>query len=598
MSMVPSLPSDTTPASEWRGPRVKGAVASNGSGGAAPRLTESLESPFATLLEAVGIGSEVGPARVADKEGAVSDEAEEALEEREGEVEKKGKKRAQDAATEAAGVLAAAGLQTSQRVTEPPPVEAGASTSDAAAESAPIVDGSSNGELANLEARRVEDNGLASPVGSLVEAEGGDARGGPMDGVSAGQGATQLTDVLTTSQSVATEVLQSRGASTEPSPLPQRSETEREGELAQVLQPLKDVGGPSVAEENALLLPRESTGVVTTADSLRNSGNTSDDRQVSLEQTDSSQMVPTESANGSAATDGGSADEDGRSFLEKNGSEASSGDSGEIPVEAPLTETPRPQVPASPPASSPFTGMMPGGGGAPSAPTTGGMARVGGQVLGVASSAGIVPGAAGGTAQLQDSGDASRAPEVDQLALHLLGLEGSSTSGARVAGSEGSLGIARDGAFDRSHLLRALGRIEKTLKGLAETKEAKTVSLRLDPPSLGSMTVDVSFRDGELHARLTPELPQVAAILRERSHELHAALRKIGLSVDQVRVSIDTGAGGAGAGDAGARHGSSRHDGGPRDFADQVAPVGESGLRHGDSSNGIGGAWRDGRWVA
>jgi hypothetical protein len=48
----------------------------------------------------------------------------------------------------------------------------------------------------------------------------------------------------------------------------------------------------------------------------------------------------------------------------------------------------------------------------------------------------------------------------------------------------------------------------------------------------------VSLREGLLHARLTPESAQVAQLLRERAHELHASLRKLGLSVDSVSVSV------------------------------------------------------------
>ncbi len=94
--------------------------------------------------------------------------------------------------------------------------------------------------------------------------------------------------------------------------------------------------------------------------------------------------------------------------------------------------------------------------------------------------------------------------------------------------------------IDRSRITRAVERLEQAIPSMVDPKEATTLSLRLDPPSLGSVSVEVTIRDGELHARLAPESPHVAVIMRERSHELQAALRKMGLSLDEVRVSIET----------------------------------------------------------
>jgi flagellar hook-length control protein FliK len=81
-------------------------------------------------------------------------------------------------------------------------------------------------------------------------------------------------------------------------------------------------------------------------------------------------------------------------------------------------------------------------------------------------------------------------------------------------------------------------KVEQVLKEAVKAKDGKSVSLKLDPPNLGQMRVDVSLRDGTLHARLTPESPAVAAFLQERAHDLQGMLRKLGLSVDEVTVSV------------------------------------------------------------
>jgi flagellar hook-length control protein FliK len=90
----------------------------------------------------------------------------------------------------------------------------------------------------------------------------------------------------------------------------------------------------------------------------------------------------------------------------------------------------------------------------------------------------------------------------------------------------------------RALALQAMEKIESALKEAARSRDGKTISVRLDPPNMGSIKVDVSLRDGVLHARIVPEVAQVTTMLRERAHELQGLLRKLGLSADTVSVSI------------------------------------------------------------
>lgn len=92
--------------------------------------------------------------------------------------------------------------------------------------------------------------------------------------------------------------------------------------------------------------------------------------------------------------------------------------------------------------------------------------------------------------------------------------------------------------LDRTTTQRMLERVEATLKEAARSRDGKTISLRLDPAQLGRVKVDVSLREGALHARITPENRQVLASLREHAHELQGALRKLGLNVDSVTVTV------------------------------------------------------------
>jgi flagellar hook-length control protein FliK len=81
-------------------------------------------------------------------------------------------------------------------------------------------------------------------------------------------------------------------------------------------------------------------------------------------------------------------------------------------------------------------------------------------------------------------------------------------------------------------------RVEVVMKEAARARDGKTISFRVEPYNLGEVKVDVSLRDGALHARLKAENTQVATALRDRAHELQGALRKLGLEVDVVTVTV------------------------------------------------------------
>lgn len=92
--------------------------------------------------------------------------------------------------------------------------------------------------------------------------------------------------------------------------------------------------------------------------------------------------------------------------------------------------------------------------------------------------------------------------------------------------------------MSKGHLARMLERVQSTLSEAAKARDGKTISLRLDPANLGRVKVDVSLKEGALHARITPENQQVMTALREHAHELQGALRKLGLDVDSVTVTV------------------------------------------------------------
>jgi len=87
-------------------------------------------------------------------------------------------------------------------------------------------------------------------------------------------------------------------------------------------------------------------------------------------------------------------------------------------------------------------------------------------------------------------------------------------------------------------MARMLERVDATLKEVARSRDGKSITLKLDPVDLGKVRIDVTLRDGKLHAKITPDNQDVMQSLRENAHDLQGSLRKLGLQVDSVSVSV------------------------------------------------------------
>ncbi len=92
--------------------------------------------------------------------------------------------------------------------------------------------------------------------------------------------------------------------------------------------------------------------------------------------------------------------------------------------------------------------------------------------------------------------------------------------------------------LNRAASQKMMERIETAIKEAARSRDGKTITLRLEPLQLGQVKCDVSMRDGLLHARITPQNQEVVQTVREHSHELQSALRRLGLNVDRVTVQV------------------------------------------------------------
>lgn len=85
---------------------------------------------------------------------------------------------------------------------------------------------------------------------------------------------------------------------------------------------------------------------------------------------------------------------------------------------------------------------------------------------------------------------------------------------------------------------RAIQRVEQALKEAALSKDGKTITVRIDPPALGKVKVDVTIKNGELSAKIVAENKQIGGVIWEHAADLQKALRKLGLNVDRVNVSV------------------------------------------------------------
>lgn len=108
----------------------------------------------------------------------------------------------------------------------------------------------------------------------------------------------------------------------------------------------------------------------------------------------------------------------------------------------------------------------------------------------------------------------------------------------RAAQNEGAPRVAK--YLNRATSQKMMERVETALKEAARSRDGKTITLRLEPVQLGQVKCDVSLRDGLLHARITPQNPEVVSAVREHAHELQTALRRLGLNVDRVTVQVLT----------------------------------------------------------
>ena len=105
------------------------------------------------------------------------------------------------------------------------------------------------------------------------------------------------------------------------------------------------------------------------------------------------------------------------------------------------------------------------------------------------------------------------------------------------------LKVEKSGSLTRASQTRLLEKIDAVIKEVAKSKDGKSISFKIDPPSLGTVKVNLSLRDSVLKAKITPENNEVFHLLREKSYEIHGMLRGLGLNVDNISLTVTDGSG-------------------------------------------------------
>ncbi len=85
---------------------------------------------------------------------------------------------------------------------------------------------------------------------------------------------------------------------------------------------------------------------------------------------------------------------------------------------------------------------------------------------------------------------------------------------------------------------KVVEQVKELLQKAIQNRDSNTITVRVNPPELGMMTVKVTQRESQLYARIIPESQEVEQVLRNKVAEVTNVLSAAGLKPDQVHVSI------------------------------------------------------------
>ena len=135
----------------------------------------------------------------------------------------------------------------------------------------------------------------------------------------------------------------------------------------------------------------------------------------------------------------------------------------------------------------------------------------------------------------QSSATASAAkPQVANAALEIGSMNNQNTAEKTLAAKvRSSAPVSKDSEHEK-----IVEQVKEMLKKAIQNRDSNSITVKLNPPELGEMTVKVTQRDKQIYARITPESADVEKLLRERSGDVTQVLVAAGLKPEHVHVSI------------------------------------------------------------
>lgn len=123
--------------------------------------------------------------------------------------------------------------------------------------------------------------------------------------------------------------------------------------------------------------------------------------------------------------------------------------------------------------------------------------------------------------------------------LKIDGSQASSQANKQVFEKSGSEKVTSNTFHARTAQAQVMiDKVKGVLEQAAINKTNDTITVKVEPANLGELTVKVSEKNGQIHAKITPESKEVEDILRSQSRELSMVIQALGYKEEDVQVSI------------------------------------------------------------
>ncbi|MGC3966690.1 MAG: flagellar hook-length control protein FliK [Pirellulales bacterium] len=147
---------------------------------------------------------------------------------------------------------------------------------------------------------------------------------------------------------------------------------------------------------------------------------------------------------------------------------------------------------------------------------------------------------------------------------HFVEAQRAATGNQAAGRARGTGEVGRDGDVSQADRVRFVQRVAKAVQSAVE--RGGELQIRLSPPELGSLRLQVKLADGALSAKLEAETPQAKQILTDNLPQLRERLAQQDIKIEKFDVDLFSSGGGGGPTNLPDRRGDTSHDSSPRGF--------------------------------